>query len=155
MTETTTIRGALIMPYPSALGLADEPLTIEWPEGHSYAVVATAFHGGAVLGTTATEDEAWAIYDQWPKTNCRCGCRGIVTRDGLTSGRHSYAVVGGIPRWGSARHDGHRRRGMGDLRSVAQDELQVRLPGYRHPRRASPQAWWESAKGNRRLTKLI
>ena len=55
MTETTTIRGALIMPYPSALGSADEPLTIEWPEGHSYAVVAMAFHGGAVLGTTATE----------------------------------------------------------------------------------------------------
>ena len=27
----------------------------------------------------------------------------------------------GIPRWGSARHDGHRGRGMGDLRSVAQD----------------------------------
>ena len=53
MTETTTIRGALIMPYPSALGPADEPLTIEWPEGHSYAVVTTAFHGGAVLGTTA------------------------------------------------------------------------------------------------------
>ena len=46
MTETTTLRGALIMPYPSALGSADEPLTIEWPEGHSYAVVATAFHGG-------------------------------------------------------------------------------------------------------------
>ena len=67
MTETTTIRGALIMPYPSALGPADEPLTIEWPEGHSYAAVATAFHGG-----------------------------------------------------GSARHDGHRGRGMGDLRSVAQ-----------------------------------
>ena len=72
MTETTTLRGALIMPYPSALGPADEPLTIEWPEGHSYAVVATA-----------TEDEAWEIYDQWPKTDCRCGCRGIVTRDGL------------------------------------------------------------------------
>ena len=52
MTETTTLRGALIMPYPSALGPADEPLTIEWPEGHSYAVVATALHGGAVLGTT-------------------------------------------------------------------------------------------------------
>ena len=82
-TETTTIRGALIMPYPSALGSADEPLTIEWPEGHSYAVVATAFHGGAVLGTTATEDEAWEIYDQWPKTDCRCGCRGIVNRDGF------------------------------------------------------------------------
>ena len=32
-TETTTIRGALIIPYPSALGPADEPLTIEWPEG--------------------------------------------------------------------------------------------------------------------------
>ena len=31
-------------------------LTIEWPEGHSYAVVATAFHGGAVLSTAATED---------------------------------------------------------------------------------------------------
>ena len=58
MTETTAIRGALIMPYPSALGPADEPLTIEWPEGHSYAVVATAFHGGAVLGTAATKDEA-------------------------------------------------------------------------------------------------
>ena len=83
MTETTTIRGALVMSYPSALGPADEPLTIEWPEGHSYAVVATAFHGGAVLGTTATEDEAWEIYDQWPKTDCRCGCRGIVTRDGF------------------------------------------------------------------------
>ena len=83
MTETTTLRGALIMPYPSALGSADEPLTIEWPEGHSYAVVATAFHGGAVLGTTATEDEAWEIYDQWPETDCRCGCRGIVTRDGF------------------------------------------------------------------------
>ena len=82
-TETTTIRGALIMPYPSALGPTDEPLTIEWPEGHSYAVVATAFHGGAVLGTMATEDEAWAIYDQWPKTDCRCGCRGIVTRNGF------------------------------------------------------------------------
>ena len=68
MTETTTIRGALIMPYPSALGPADEPLTIEWPEGHSYAVVATAFHGGA-----------------------------------------------------SARHDGQRGRGLGDLRSVAQN----------------------------------
>ena len=64
MTETTTLRGALIMPYPSALGPADEPLTIEWPEGHSYAVVATAFHGGAVLGTMATEDEAWEIYEQ-------------------------------------------------------------------------------------------
>ena len=98
-TETTTLRGALVMSYPSAVGPADEPLTIEWPEGHSYAVVATAFHGGAVLGTMATEDEAWAIYDQWPKTDCRCGCRGIVT-----------------------------------------------------PRRASPQARWESAKGNRRLT---
>ena len=83
MTKTTTLRGALIMPYPSALGSADEPLTIEWPEGHSYAVVATAFHGGAVLGTTTTEDEAWEIYDQWPKTDCRCGCRGIVTHDGL------------------------------------------------------------------------
>ena len=83
MTKTTTLRGALIMPYPSALGSADEPLTIEWPEGHSYAVVATAFHGGAVLGTTTTEDEAWKIYDQWPKTDCRCGCRGIVTHDGL------------------------------------------------------------------------
>ena len=82
-TETTTIRGALIIPYPSALGPADEPLTIEWPEGHSYAVVATTFHGGAVLGAAATEDEAWAIYDQWPETNCRCGCRGIVTRDGF------------------------------------------------------------------------
>ena len=56
----------------------------EWPSGHSYAVVATAFHGGgAVLGTMATEDEAWAIYDQWPTTDCRCGCRGIVTRDGF------------------------------------------------------------------------
>ena len=76
MTETTMIRGALIMPYPSALGPADEPLTIEWPEGHSYAVVATAFHGGAVLGTMATEDEAWEIYDQWPKTDCRCGLSG-------------------------------------------------------------------------------
>ena len=72
MTETTTLRGALVMSYPSALGPADEPLTIEWPEGHSYAVVATALHGGAVLGTTATEDEAWEIYDQWPKTDCRC-----------------------------------------------------------------------------------
>ena len=40
MTETTTLRGALVMSYPSALGPADEPLTIEWPEGHSYAVVA-------------------------------------------------------------------------------------------------------------------
>ena len=37
MTETTTIRGALIIPYPSALGPADEPLTIAWPEGHSGA----------------------------------------------------------------------------------------------------------------------
>ena len=83
MTETTTIRPALIMPYPSALGPADEPLTIEWPSGHSYAVVATAFHGGEVLGTAATEDEAWEIYDRWPKTDCRCGCRGIITRDGL------------------------------------------------------------------------
>ena len=46
-------------------------------------MVATAFHGGAVLGTMATEDEAWEIYDQWPKTDCKCGCRGIVTRDGL------------------------------------------------------------------------
>ena len=73
MTETTTLRGALVMSYPSALGPADEPLTIEWPEGHSYAVVATAFHGGAVLSTAATEDEAWAIYDQWPTTDCRCG----------------------------------------------------------------------------------
>ena len=82
MTETTTLRGALVMSYPSALP-ADEPLTIEWPEGHSYAVVATAFHGGAVLGTTGTEDKAWAIYDQWPKTDCKCGCQGIVTRDGL------------------------------------------------------------------------
>ena len=36
-----------------------------------------------MLGTAATEDEAWAIYDQWPKTDCRCGCRGIVTRDGF------------------------------------------------------------------------
>ena len=35
MTETTTLRGALVMSYPSALGSADEPLTIEWPEGHS------------------------------------------------------------------------------------------------------------------------
>ena len=51
------IRPALIVPYPSALGPADEPLTIEWPEGNSYAVVATAFHGGAVLGTAASEDE--------------------------------------------------------------------------------------------------
>ena len=76
MTETTTILGALIMPYPSALGPADEPLTIEWPEGQSYAVIATAFHGGAVLGTTATEDKAWVIYDQWPKTDCRRGCPG-------------------------------------------------------------------------------
>ena len=64
MTETTTLRGALIMSYPSALGPADEPLTIEWPEGHSYAMVATAFHGGAVLGAMATEDEAWEIYEQ-------------------------------------------------------------------------------------------
>ena len=64
MTETTTLRGALVMSYPSALGPADEPLTIEWPEGHSYAMVATAFHGGAVLGTMATEDEAWEIYEQ-------------------------------------------------------------------------------------------
>ena len=56
MTETTTIRGALIMPYPSALGPTDEPLTIEWPEGHSYAVVATASHCGAVLGTMAKKE---------------------------------------------------------------------------------------------------
>ena len=83
MTDTTTLRGALVMSYPSALGPEDEPLTIEWPEGHSYDVVATAFHGGAVLGTMATEDEAWEIYDQWPTTDCRCGCRGIVTRYGL------------------------------------------------------------------------
>ena len=55
MTGTTTIRDALIMPYPSALGPADEPLTIEWPDGHSYVVVATAFHGGAVLGPAVTE----------------------------------------------------------------------------------------------------
>ena len=41
---------------------------------------------------------------------------------------------------------------MGDLRSVAQNCLQVRLPGYRHPRRASPQARWESAKDTRRMT---
>ena len=53
MTETTTVRGALVMSYLSA------------------------------LGTAATEDEAWAIYDQWPKTDCKCGCRGIVTRDGF------------------------------------------------------------------------
>ena len=86
MTETTTLRGALIMPYPSALGPADEPLTIEWPEGHSYAVVATALHGGAVLGTTATEDEAWEIYDQWPKTDCRCGCRASSPATGFASG---------------------------------------------------------------------
>ena len=74
MTETTTIRGALIIPY--------HPRS-DRQASHSYAVVATAFHGGAVLGTTATEDEAWEIYDQWPKTDCRCGCRGIVTRDGF------------------------------------------------------------------------
>ena len=43
MTETTTLRGALVMSYPSALGPADEPLTIEWPEGHSYAVVYPSF----------------------------------------------------------------------------------------------------------------
>ena len=41
---------------------------------------------------------------------------------------------------------------MGDLRSVAQNCLQVRLPGYRHPRRATPQARWESAKDTRRMT---
>ena len=35
MTETTTFQGALVMSYPSALGPVDEPLTIEWPEGHS------------------------------------------------------------------------------------------------------------------------
>ena len=64
MTETTTIRGALVISSPSALGPADEPLTIEWPEGHSYAVIATAFHGGEVLGTMATEDEVREIYDQ-------------------------------------------------------------------------------------------
>ena len=51
--------------------------------GPSIAVVATAFHGGAVLGTMATEDEAWEIYYQWPKTDCKCGCRGIITRDRL------------------------------------------------------------------------
>ena len=79
----TTIRPALVIPYPSALGPADTPLTIAWPEGHSYAVVATAFHGGEVLGTAATEDEAWEIYDRWAKTDCGCGCRGIITRDGL------------------------------------------------------------------------
>ena len=60
------------MPYPSALGAADEPLAIEWPADHSYAVVATGFHGGAVLGKMATEDEAWEIYDQWPETDCWC-----------------------------------------------------------------------------------
>ena len=87
MTETTTLRGALVMSYPSALGPADEPLTIEWPEGHSYAVVATAFHGGAVLGTAATEDEAWEIYDQWPKTDCRRDPRRLVTRDGFCLSR--------------------------------------------------------------------
>ena len=41
---------------------------------------------------------------------------------------------------------------MGDLRSVAQNCLQVRVPGHRHPRRASPQARWESAKDTRRMT---
>ena len=93
------IRGVLIMPYPFALGPADEPLTIEWPEGHSYAMVATAFHGGVMLGTTATEDEAWEIYDQWPTTDCRCGCRGIVTRDGLRlrSGGSPKKVIADIP----------------------------------------------------------
>ena len=75
------ILGALIMPYPSALGPADEPLTIEWPEGHFCA--ATAFHGGAVPGPAATEEEAWEIYDQWPKTDCRCVYRSIATRDGF------------------------------------------------------------------------
>ena len=39
MTEMTTLWGALVMSYPSAIGPADEPLTIEWPEGHSCAVV--------------------------------------------------------------------------------------------------------------------
>ena len=24
----------------------------------------------------ATEDKAWEIYDQWPTTDCRCGCPG-------------------------------------------------------------------------------
>ena len=52
------------MPYPSTLGAADEPLAIASPADHSYAVVATGFHGGAVLGKMATEDEAWEIYDQ-------------------------------------------------------------------------------------------
>ena len=46
--------------------------------------------GGAVLGTAATEEEAWAIYDQWPKTDCRCGCRGIVTRDGFRHRRGAH-----------------------------------------------------------------
>ena len=41
---------------------------------------------------------------------------------------------------------------MGDLRSVAQNGLQVRVPGYRHPRWVSPQARWEFAKDTRRLT---
>ena len=39
MTETTTLRGALVMSYPSALGPADEPLTIEWPEKFAKATV--------------------------------------------------------------------------------------------------------------------
>ena len=78
MTETTTIRGALVMPYPSVLGPADEPLPIEWPEGHPYAVVATAFHGGAVLGTMAAEDEAWEIYDQGPWTKLETAVRELV-----------------------------------------------------------------------------
>ena len=65
MTETTPIRGALVMSYPSALGSADEPLTIEVASGHSYAVVATAFHGGEVLGARRPpKDEAWETYDR-------------------------------------------------------------------------------------------
>ena len=115
VTETITMRGALIMPYPSALGPADEPLTIEWPEGHPYAVVATAFHGGAVLGTMATKDEAWEIYDQWPKTDCRCGCRGIITRDGLRlrRGGSPQKILGNGPSQGTETSSGATQHHLG------------------------------------------
>ena len=35
MTETTTLRGALVMSYPSALGPADEPLSVQYAASRS------------------------------------------------------------------------------------------------------------------------
>ena len=68
----------------SAPGNQSDVTIVHFPPDHVFAVVATDYHGGQVLATCATADEAYAEGDRLTAhllSECSCGCYGLLDRN--------------------------------------------------------------------------